>query len=65
VTSDYRLASAYATARLLRITDGPDESHRNQIARIEVKRHRGINTGAQPIGPAPGALQGSKQWRPR
>jgi acyl-CoA dehydrogenase len=64
VTSDYGLASAYATARFLRIADGPDEVHRNQIARIELKRHRGINTGAQPIGPAPNALQGSKQWRP-
>jgi acyl-CoA dehydrogenase len=69
VTGDYGLASAYATERFLRIADGPDEVHRNQIARIELKRHRGINTGinlgAQPIGPTPGALQGSKQWRPR
>jgi acyl-CoA dehydrogenase len=64
VTSDYGLASAYATARFLRIADGPDEVHRNQIARMELKRHRGINTGVQPIGPAPGALQGSKPWRP-
>jgi len=64
VTSDYGLASAYATARFLRIADGPDEVHRNQIARMELKRHRGINIGAQPIGPALGPLQGSKQWRP-
>jgi acyl-CoA dehydrogenase len=65
VTSHYGLASAYATARLLRIADGPDEVHRNQIARIELRRHRGTNTGAQPIAPALGALQGSMQWRPR
>ena len=50
VTNDYGLASAYATARLLRIADGPDEVHRNQIARMELKRHRGNNTGAKPIG---------------
>jgi acyl-CoA dehydrogenase len=65
VTSDYGLASAYATARFLRIADGPDEVHRNQIARIELKRHSGINTGAHPIGSIPGPLQGSKPWRSR
>jgi acyl-CoA dehydrogenase len=40
VTNDYGTASAYATARLLRIADGPDEVHRAQIAGIELKRHR-------------------------
>jgi acyl-CoA dehydrogenase len=38
--NDYGLAAAYATARLLRIADGPDEVHRNQLGRMEVKRHR-------------------------
>ena len=38
--SDYFLTAAYATARLLRIADGPDEVHRNQIGRLELKRHR-------------------------
>jgi acyl-CoA dehydrogenase len=37
--NDYGLALAYATARLLRIADGPDEVHRNQIARLEMRRH--------------------------
>jgi len=41
VTSDYGLAYAYATARLLRLADGPDEVHRNQIARLELKRFEG------------------------
>jgi len=40
VTNDFGLASAYATARLLRLADGPDEVHRNQIARLELRRHR-------------------------
>jgi acyl-CoA dehydrogenase len=35
---DYFLGAAYATARLLRLADGPDEVHRNQIGRIELKR---------------------------
>jgi acyl-CoA dehydrogenase len=38
--NDYFLTAAYATARLLRIADGPDEVHRNQIGRLELKRHR-------------------------
>jgi acyl-CoA dehydrogenase len=43
-TNDYGLASAYATARLLRLADGPDEVHRNQIGRLELRRH-------SPLGP--------------
>ena len=38
--NDYFLGAAYATARLLRIADGPDEVHRNQIGHIELKRLR-------------------------
>jgi len=41
VTDDYGLAYAYATARFLRLADGPDEVHRNQIARLELKRYEG------------------------
>ena len=39
VTTDFGLAKMYANARLLRLADGPDEVHRNQIARLELKRH--------------------------
>jgi acyl-CoA dehydrogenase len=39
VTNDFALASAYATARLLRIADGPDEVHRNQIGRLELRKY--------------------------
>ena len=39
VTSDFGLASAYANARTLRLADGPDEVHRNQIAKLELRRH--------------------------
>ena len=39
VSDDFGLGHAYATARLLRLADGPDEVHRNQIARLERKPH--------------------------
>jgi len=39
VTEDVCLARAYAHTRILRIADGPDEVHRNQIARLELKKH--------------------------
>jgi acyl-CoA dehydrogenase len=38
--NDVGLASAYATARLLRLADGPDEVHRDQIARLELAKYR-------------------------
>ncbi len=38
--NDVGLASAYATARLLRLADGPDEVHRNQIGKMELARYR-------------------------
>jgi acyl-CoA dehydrogenase len=41
VTNDYGLAYAYATARVLRLADGPDEVHRNQIARLELRKYQG------------------------
>jgi len=37
VSQDTFLASAYANARSLRLADGPDEVHRNAIARMELK----------------------------
>ena len=36
---DFELASAYAHARSIRLADGPDEVHRNQIGRLELARH--------------------------
>ena len=40
VTEDFGLGAAYASARTLRIVDGPDEVHRNQIAKLELRKHR-------------------------
>jgi len=39
VTEDFGLAEAYAHARTMRIFDGPDEVHRNQIGRMELRKH--------------------------
>jgi acyl-CoA dehydrogenase len=40
VTDDFGLALAYANARLLRIADGPDEVHRNQIGKLELSKYK-------------------------
>jgi acyl-CoA dehydrogenase len=55
VTGDYGLAYAYATARVLRLADGPDEVHRNQIARLELRKYQGpasLTGGSAEVFPA-------------
>ncbi|MCH8620877.1 acyl-CoA dehydrogenase [Undibacterium sp. TS12] len=39
VSDDFNLAYSYAQARTLRIADGPDEVHRAQIGKMELKKH--------------------------
>jgi len=39
ICDDFGLAQAYAHARMLRLADGPDEVHRNQIGRLELAKH--------------------------
>jgi acyl-CoA dehydrogenase len=39
VSDDFPLAFFYAQARTLRFADGPDEVHRNQIAKLELAEH--------------------------
>jgi acyl-CoA dehydrogenase len=39
ISDDFGLGYAYAWARALRLADGPDEVHRNQIGRLELRRH--------------------------
>jgi acyl-CoA dehydrogenase len=39
VSDDFPLAYAYAHARTIRLADGPDEVHRNQIGRLELKKY--------------------------
>jgi acyl-CoA dehydrogenase len=40
VSDDFPLASGWAHARSIRLADGPDEVHREVIARLELVRHR-------------------------
>lgn len=42
-SNDHFLTAAYATARLLRLADGPDEVHRNQIGRLEIRKYGNID----------------------
>ena len=39
VSDDFGLANAYAHQRTLRFADGPDEVHRNAIAKVELRKH--------------------------
>jgi acyl-CoA dehydrogenase len=39
VSEDFGLAHAYASSRTLRLADGPDEVHRNAIAKLELARY--------------------------
>ena len=41
VAEDFPLAAAWAGARTLRLADGPDEVHRNQIAKLELAKYQG------------------------
>jgi acyl-CoA dehydrogenase len=46
VTNDWPLAEMYGHARTLRIVDGPDEVHLQQIARRELRAYEGFRTGS-------------------
>ncbi len=59
-SNDFGLGIAYATARLLRLADGPDEVHRNQIARLELRRQdeaRAAKAGILLAAPRPMAAE--------
>jgi acyl-CoA dehydrogenase len=47
VSDDFCLAYAYCTQRWLRLADGPDEVHRQSIAKLELARH--IATAPQDV----------------
>ncbi|MGD1325973.1 acyl-CoA dehydrogenase family protein [Pandoraea pnomenusa] len=46
LSGDFPLAYAYASARTLRFADGPDEVHRNAIAKLELARHMAADDDA-------------------
>lgn len=63
-SNDFGLAMAYATARLLRLADGPDEVHRDQLARLEFERQNSTNlTGGVHWPEEPYAGRSHGEWR--
>lgn len=40
VSEDVPLAALWANARTLRLADGPDEVHRAQVAKLELKKYQ-------------------------
>ena len=48
VSGDFPLASAYAGARTLRFADGPDEVHRNAIAKWELGKYGAYGRDQEP-----------------
>ncbi|MEV0109255.1 acyl-CoA dehydrogenase family protein [Nocardia sp. NPDC050799] len=44
LTNDFLLSPMFANSRSMRLLDGPDEVHRNQIGRLELQRQRAKST---------------------
>jgi acyl-CoA dehydrogenase len=61
-SNDHFLAAALATTRLLRLADGPDEVHRNQIGKLELRRW--LNTDPAHTGgrAEPLSVEESEDW---
>jgi acyl-CoA dehydrogenase len=49
VSNDFPLAKLWAGQRTLRLADGPDEVHRNAIAKLELARHVGGKDVEMPV----------------
>jgi acyl-CoA dehydrogenase len=47
VSEDFPLASAWAHTRTIRFADGPDEVHRDAIAKLELRKYQSGAQGAQ------------------
>jgi acyl-CoA dehydrogenase len=47
VSDDFPLAMMYAHSRTLRFADGPDEVHRNAIAKMELAKHMSVPKSAK------------------
>jgi len=47
VSDDFGLAELWANTRIVRLTDGPDEVHERQLARLEFDKYREKRTGGR------------------
>jgi alkylation response protein AidB-like acyl-CoA dehydrogenase len=61
-SNDHFLAAALATTRLLRLADGPDEVHRNQIGRLEVRRYQNSDPARSGGSGAPLRVEEAEDW---
>ena len=61
-SNDHFLAAALATTRLLRLADGPDEVHRNQIGKLELRRWLNIDATRTGGGAEPLSVEESEDW---
>ena len=61
-SNDHFLAAAFATTRLLRLADGPDEVHRSQIGKIELRRHRNTDPNRTGGASQPLTLDEATSW---
>ncbi|MFN3937306.1 MAG: acyl-CoA dehydrogenase family protein [Gemmobacter sp.] len=55
--NDFGTAIAYSIARVLRLADGPDEVHRDQLARMELRKRHGVNHPGWPAQVSARALR--------
>ncbi|HHN73087.1 MAG TPA: acyl-CoA dehydrogenase, partial [Thermopetrobacter sp.] len=64
--NDFGLAAAFASARYLRLADGPDEVHRDQLARLELRRQAEASGGGVEAGrpPLAGHALPPGDWQP-
>ena len=60
--NDHFLAAALATTRLLRLADGPDEVHRNQIGKLELRRWLNTDPACTGGDAAPLSREESEAW---
>jgi acyl-CoA dehydrogenase len=61
-SNDHFLAAALATTRLLRLADGPDEVHRNQIGRLELRRYQNTDPARSGGDAAPLRSDEAEAW---
>jgi acyl-CoA dehydrogenase len=61
-SNDHFLAAALATTRLLRLADGPDEVHRNQIGRLEIRRYQNTDPARTGGEGRPLSVEESDVW---
>jgi acyl-CoA dehydrogenase len=50
MSQEFSLAYVWARMRALRFADGPDEVHRQQIARLELRRHVDVRAARERHG---------------